>query len=589
MGNSGLVKNNFFQHWVNHLQGIYNLTDIANLSFSFNSNNEVYYLVPFSKNDILNDERIAKLSVWREKHKNTFPTRFPITESGTRKWVEFGVLGNDQRILFWIVDLNLKVWGHLGVVYHAKDDIFEVDNVLRGEDGSPGLMHDAMIKLMAIVESEFSSEIITLRVLKSNERAINFYKNLDFEIYKEEELTLIKEGETAKLVPGLPAHDSFLYMERNILNLNQVPDLILTAGPSISTLEKLNVSDAVQNGWNLSHSDYITKFENNFADYIGAKYAIATSSCTGALHLALLALGITSGDEVLVPDITWVATASAVRYVGATPVFVDVDLDTWTISVSDIKTKINSKTRAIIPVHLYGFASNMPEILNIAHTHGLKVIEDAAPAIGTTIAEKKVGTFGDIGCFSFQGAKLLVTGEGGMLVTDDEGVHKKVKKLQEHGRKPGTFWIEELGYKYKMNNITAALGVGQLSKVENQIFRKRRIHSWYRNNLVPNINGIKFQEAIPNSESIYWMTSILIPEGLKYFRDEVISELKKKGIDSRPVFPSISQYVFWDKKQTLPKNSETIGKFGINLPSGVNLGRDAIDKVSETLIELLAH
>ena len=313
---------------------------------------------------------------------------------------------------------------------------------------------------------------------------------------------------------------------------------------------------------------------------------MATSSCTGALHLSLLALGIGAGDEVLVPDITWVATASAVRYVGATPIFVDIDRSNWTIDISEISKLITPATKAIMPVHLYGYGAAMPEIMEIANKHNLFVIEDAAPAIGTTIDGKLAGTFGDFGCYSFQGAKLLVTGEGGMLVTNNSDIFAKAKKIQDHGRKPGTFWIEELGHKYKMNNITAALGLGQIQRSENQIFRKRRINEWYRD-LLSDVPGISFQNQADGTESICWMTSFTLEPTHAVSRDQLISELKNRGIDSRPVFPSISQYKIWGYETSIPINSKYIGDNGINLPSGVLLNRNSIEKVAQNIREIL--
>ena len=223
------------------------------------------------------------------------------------------------------------------------------------------------------------------------------------------------------------------------LEHNQViPDSILTAGPSISPMEVAYVEKATRIGWNQSHSDYIQDFEKSFAEYLGVKYALATSSCTGALHLAFNALGIGKGDEVIVPEITWVATASAVKYTGATPVFCEIDKKSWTIETSAIEKLITSKTKAISPVHLYGYPANMEIIMSIAKKYNLFVVEDAAPAIGAKVGEKFAGSFGDINCFSFQGAKMLVTGEGGMLVTNNEDLYHKARQDQEHGRKPGT-------------------------------------------------------------------------------------------------------------------------------------------------------
>ncbi len=365
-----------------------------------------------------------------------------------------------------------------------------------------------------------------------------------------------------------------------------IPEEILTAGPSISPLEVTYVSQAVKQGWNANHSEYLHKFEKEFANFVGSEFAMATSSCTGALHLSLLALGIGRGDEVIVPDITWVATASAVRYVGATPKFVDVDPKTWTMDPNGLEDIISVNTKAIIPVHLYGYGAPMLEILQIAKKYGISVIEDAAPAIGTVIEGKLAGSFGDFGCFSFQGAKLLVTGEGGMLVTNDADLFAKAKKIQDHGRKPGTFWIEELGYKYKMNNTTAALGLAQLQRAEMQIVKKREINSWYLEGLA-DLEGLHFQTEAPGTESICWMTSFTIGKDAKVDRDELMRELKTLGIDTRPVFPSISQYEIWGYSPTIPKFSKGIGDTGINLPSGVRINKSSVKKVIDSIHKIM--
>jgi perosamine synthetase len=206
------------------------------------------------------------------------------------------------------------------------------------------------------------------------------------------------------------------------------------------------------------------------------------------------------------------------------------------------------------------------------------VIEDAAPAIGTEIEGKLAGTFGEFGCYSFQGAKLLVTGEGGMLVTDNEYLYNRAKKDQDHGRKPGTFWIDEIGHKYKMNNITAALGLAQIERAHNQIYRKRRINRWYLENL-SDVNSIDFQQEARGTQSICWMTSFTLSKKARISRDDLMDFLKKDGIDSRPVFPAISQYPIWKYQPEIQENSKIIGASGINLPSGVQLPKSAIDKV----------
>jgi len=249
--------------------------------------------------------------------------------------------------------------------------------------------------------------------------------------------------------------------------------MILTAGPSITQKEIDYVTDAVTNGIDEHWNDYIKRFEKAFAEYIGVKHALTTSSCTGALHLALVALGIKEGDEVIVPDSSWIATASVVRYVNAKPVFADVLPSSWCIDPDSIKRLITSRTKAIIPVHLYGQPADMTRIMDIADLHGLKVIEDAAPSVGAEIDGKHTGSFGDIGCFSFQGAKMVSTGEGGMIVTDDTELFERVKHFAEHGRSGSGFDISDIGYKYKMSNIQAALGLAQLERVDVLIAKKR--------------------------------------------------------------------------------------------------------------------
>ena len=224
--------------------------------------------------------------------------------------------------------------------------------------------------------------------------------------------------------------------------------------------------------------------------------------------------------------------------------------------------------------------------MRIANERGVKVIEDAAPAIGTRISGKFAGTFGDFGCFSFQGAKLLVTGEGGMLVTNDKDLYQRARKIQDHGRRPGTFWIETLGYKYKMNNITAALGLGQIQRSTPQISKKQEINTRYQQGLA-DIPGIHFQQQLQGTQSICWMSSFTLSKDSKISRDELIVQLKSHEVDSRPVFPSISQYEIWGYKPLIPKVSKFIGDYGINLPSGVRLSEATVDYVIDAVRKIL--
>ena len=350
-------------------------------------------------------------------------------------------------------------------------------------------------------------------------------------------------------------------------------------------MEKYNVYDAVENGWNKNWSNYIKKFETKFSTTIKRKYCIATSSCTGALQIALMALNIGRGDEVIVPDITWVSTASVVQAVGAKPIFADVRLEDWTLETKNLEKLITKNTKAIMPVHLYGMPANCENLKKISKKYKLKIIEDAAPAIGSSYKKIACGNLGEFSAFSFQGAKLLVTGEGGMLTTNNYQLYKKALKISDFGRDPNkTFWINSPGVKYKMSNIQAALGLGQLNRLNEMIKMKRTIFSWYEKFLKE--NNCQLIREPKNSKSIYWMTSIILKKG--YDRNKLINIMKLNNIDSRPCFPSISSYPIWKNKLTkkenkLLKNSKIISKQGINLPSGVLLREHDIKKVCDVI------
>jgi perosamine synthetase len=300
------------------------------------------------------------------------------------------------------------------------------------------------------------------------------------------------------------------------------------------------------------------------------------------LHIALSALGIGPGDEVIVPDITWVATANAVLYVGARPIFADIDPVTWCIDPSSIEKKLTTRTKAIIPVHLYGHPSEMDPIMKMAKEHNLRIVEDAAPSIGAEYNGKRTGSFGDFAAFSFQGAKLAVTGEGGMLVTNDEDLYKKAYSIWDQGRRPGTFWIESNGLKYKMANIQAAIGLGQLQRNDAMVEAKRRIFRWYEREL-KGVRGLMLAREKPWAKSIYWMTSALISPEASMSRDQLSHALSAKKIDTRPVFPSISQYPIWGYQPTPLPVAKMVGDCAINLPSGVCLGEKEIEYVCECI------
>ena len=542
-------------------------------------------LVPVTELSV-SPELVAMLGEWRDQHQYAYPTRFKITTDGTTRWLSQAVLGNADRLLFLVTDANEFPLGHIGLLVRTdRPRTVELDNVLRGRQVVPGAMQAATALLELWAYDYLGATHMVLRVLGSNHHAITFYESMGYSHCGELPLAESREEHLVRLVPAesaADAVDSFVEMEKDLTAVPRASEIVLTAGPSIGPRELVYVSDAVKWGWNNRHSDYVRAFEQAFADYVGAKHAIATSSCTGALHLSLLGLGIGPGDEVIVPDLTWVATASAVAYVGATPVFVDIDPGSWTIDPQSVERAITKRTKAIVPVHLYGFPADMTSLMAIADQHGVSVLEDAAPAIGALHQGKPVGTFGDIACFSFQGAKMLVTGEGGMVVTNQDELATRVRKISEHGRRPGTFWIDQLGIKYKMPNIVAALGLAQVERADRHLEAKRDLAKWYRDDL-SGLEGISFQEALTGDSSIYWMTSVAL-DSWPTMRDRVAAGLRERGIETRPVFPAISAFPMWNL-ETQPVNStaQRVSQSALNLPSGVRLTHADISRIARAL------
>jgi perosamine synthetase len=356
-------------------------------------------------------------------------------------------------------------------------------------------------------------------------------------------------------------------MKRNKIHINK---------PSITEKEISYVNDAITNGWGEKCYEYINRFEKSFAAYTGTQYAMAVSSCTGAIHLALLALGVKPGDEVIIPDITWIATASPILYIGAKPVFVDVLEETWCIDPKKIEAAITPKTKAIIPVHVYGNMSDMDEIMAIAKKHNLKVLEDAAEALGSEYKGKRAGSIGHAGVFSFHGTKTMTTGEGGMLVTNDADVNHRARVLNDHGRdakdpEAKMFWMRNYGYKYKMSNLQAALGCAQIERMDELIAKKREIYNWYKELLkdIPCIMSSE-PEGVKNG---FWMPTVVFDKSLNLDRQGLFDYFKTVDIDSRPFFFPLSSLPMFEK-QAQNKVSYDIYSRGINLPSYHDLTYD---------------
>lgn len=367
-------------------------------------------------------------------------------------------------------------------------------------------------------------------------------------------------------------------------------DRITVSGPWITQKETDYVTDAVTRAWYTNANIYHERFEKAFADYLGVRFSIALPSCTSAIHLSLLALGVGPGDEVIVPDITWIASAAPITYVGATPVFADVDENTWCLSAESFKQVITPGTKAVIPVDLYGNIPDMDKIREIAHKHGIAIIEDAAEAIGSEYKGRKAGSFGDTGVFSFHGSKTLTTGEGGMLVTNCEDVYRRCLFLRDHGRNPGDkmFWNTEIAYKYKMSSMQAALGLAQLERVDELVLRKRQIFSWYKQELFT-IEGIILNYEVPETKNTYWMVTILLDQNLGLKKEHLMRLMAEKNVDCRPFFNPLSSLPayqnFEQAKQAQQRNviSYKISPYGLNLPCGLNMTKKKVRYVCNAL------
>jgi perosamine synthetase len=370
---------------------------------------------------------------------------------------------------------------------------------------------------------------------------------------------------------------------------------IPVAGPSITQKEIDYVTDAVTNAWYGNANIYHERFEKAFAEYLGVRYAISLPSCTSAIHLSLLALGVGPGDEVIVPDATWIASAAPISYVGATPIFADIDRQTWCLSGATLEACITPRTKAVIIVDLYGNMPEMNELLDVARKHGLAVIEDAAEAAGAEYEGRKAGSFGDTGVFSFHGSKTLTTGEGGMLATNDGELFGRVLFLRDHGRRQGDkhFWNREVAYKYKMSNMQAALGLAQLERIDELIERKRQIFAWYKEEL-EDIEEITLNRQLAGAKNSYWMVTAVLDPNLGIEKGYLQKELSARNIDSRPFFhplSSIPAYQHLEQAHQAGGRNQVsyrICPYGINLPSALNLDNERVKYVCEALKEIIS-
>ncbi len=371
-------------------------------------------------------------------------------------------------------------------------------------------------------------------------------------------------------------------------------DRIPIAGPDISQREIDYAADAAAQGWYERAGDYPRRFEAAFAEYIGVKHAVSLPSCTSGLHLALVAVGAGPGDEVIVPDITWIASAAPVDYVGATAVFADVDKQTWCLDVASVEACLTDRTRAILPVDLYGGMPDYAALRQLADSHGLKIIEDAAEAIGSECHGRMAGALGDVAAFSFHGSKTITTGEGGMLVTDDDAVFERVMQLRDHGRAPGDicFKNEEVAFKYKLAPVAAAIGLAQVERADELVTRKREIFGWYREAL-DGTKEITLNHEPAGTKNSYWMVTAQIDPALGWSKEKLMAALSGQGIDSRPFFNPLSSLPAYDgRREALAAQrrnmvSHRLAPWGINLPSASCLKQAQVEHVARTLCEVL--
>jgi perosamine synthetase len=369
---------------------------------------------------------------------------------------------------------------------------------------------------------------------------------------------------------------------------------IPVSGPSITEHEIAAVTDAVTHGWYEGANTYHQRFEAAFAQHVGRRHAMALPSCTSAIHLALLALGVGPGDEVVVPESTWIASAAPVDYVGATPVFADVDPDTWCISADSLSRVLTPRTRACIPVDLYGGMPDMDALERMAASAGFALVEDAAEAVGAEYRGRPAGAFGVASVFSFHGSKTLTTGEGGMLVTDDDGLFARASALRDHGRAPGdvSFFNREVAHKYKMSAMQAALGLAQLERLDELVGRKREIFAWYHARLSA-IDGLVLNAQPPHTTNAYWMVTVVPDARWGVSKRELLERLLARGVDARPFFYPLSSLPAYQSRaeaaDAAARNpvAYRLSATGVNVPSGLNLTEDLVDTVCRALLESL--
>lgn len=367
--------------------------------------------------------------------------------------------------------------------------------------------------------------------------------------------------------------------------VNSKQSFIPVAEPLLAGNELEYVTDCVRSGWVSSLGKYVRDFEQQFAGYCGARYGVATFNGTVALHLLAATLNLGAGDEVIMPSLTYVATANGVRYTGATPVFVDSEPVTWNIDPYAVEAAITERTKAIMAVHLYGHPADLDPLRSVASKYDLLLLEDAAEAHGARYKGQRVGALSDAAIFSFYGNKIITTGEGGIIVTNNKEWADRAFFLENQGRyNDNPYWHPEIAYNYRMTNIQAAIGLAQLERIE-ELLAIRRQNAAHYNRRLAGIPGISLPPNTDWADNVYWMYSVVVGDEFGVSRDELRSMLRAAGIDSRPFFYPVHTLPMYNTGQSLPV-AESLGQRGINLPSGASLTSDQIDYICDTIARL---
>lgn len=360
--------------------------------------------------------------------------------------------------------------------------------------------------------------------------------------------------------------------------------------PSLGGNELKYVSDCITSSWISSRGHYVGRFEQAFAAYHGVEHALTTTNGTSALHLALVGLGIGPGDEVIVPALTFAATANAVVHAGATPVIVDVSAEHWTLDPAAVRRHISARTKALLPVHLYGHPCPMTELMAIAREHELLVIEDCAEALGARYQGERVGTFGDAACFSFFSNKIITTGEGGMVLTRSDTLRERLRLLRDHGMSTERrYWHEVVGFNYRMTNLQAAVGLAQMEQIDGFLERKRAGARRYLDALAC-VPGVVMPPQMPWASNVYWLFSILIePRDAGLDRDELVGYLEREGVETRRLFHPLNVMPPYRSSQIPCPVAESLAARGLSLPSSTSMTETQIDDVCRLIAKRIRH